>query len=72
MHMMIFNAHLHTPPVIIIYAKLLLDVFQDEGINLIGMREDDDIINSSSSAYETLLCWVLVDPLQRHGFCRYT
>jgi cytochrome c oxidase subunit IV len=21
-------------------------------------------------AYETLLCWVLVDPFQRHGFCR--
>lgn len=55
-----------------IYGKFLLDVLEDEGINLIGMREDDDIINSSSSAYETLLCWVLVDPLQRHGFCRYT
>ncbi|KAL7583520.1 fructokinase-1 [Lactuca sativa] len=52
-----------------IYGKFLLDVLEDEGINLIGMREDDDIINSSSSAYETLLCWVLVDPLQRHGFC---
>lgn len=56
-----------------IYGKFLLDVLHDEGINVIEMREEDDIINkSSSSEYETLLCWVLVDPLQRHGFCRYT
>nr|XP_043636326.1 fructokinase-1 [Erigeron canadensis] len=53
-----------------IYGKFLLDVLHDEGINVIGMREEeDDIINRSSSEYETLLCWVLVDPLQRHGFC---
>ena len=26
----------------------------------------------SGSAYETILCLVLVDPLQRHMFCRYT
>lgn len=52
-----------------IYGKFLLDVLQDEGINLIEMREDDGNISSSSSAYETLLCWVLVDPLQKHGFC---
>lgn len=55
-----------------IYGKFLLDVLHDEGINVIGMREeeeDDDVINKLSSEYETLLCWVLVDPLQRHGFC---
>ncbi|MFS7975248.1 putative fructokinase [Helianthus anomalus] len=53
-----------------IYGKFLLDVLRDEGINVIEMREEDDAINtSSSSEYETLLCWVLVDPLQRHGFC---
>ncbi|PWA97817.1 pfkB-like carbohydrate kinase family protein [Artemisia annua] len=54
-----------------IYGKFLLDVLQDEGINVIEMKEEDeeDIINKSSSEYETLLCWVLVDPLQRHGFC---
>lgn len=52
-----------------IYGQFLLDVLHDEGINVIKMREEEDIINSSSNAYETLLCWVLVDPLQRHGFC---
>ncbi|XP_071738196.1 fructokinase-1 [Rutidosis leptorrhynchoides] len=53
-----------------IYGKFLLEVLHDEGINVIGMREEeDDIINKMSSEYETLLCWVLVDPLQRHGFC---
>ena len=55
-----------------IYGQFLLDVLHDEGINVIKMRDEEDIIDSSSiSAYETLLCWVLVDPLQRHGFCRY-
>ncbi|KAI3806044.1 hypothetical protein L1987_21935 [Smallanthus sonchifolius] len=53
-----------------VYGNFLLDVLHDEGINVIAMREEDDIIKtSSSSEYETLLCWVLVDPLQRHGFC---
>ncbi|KAJ0699101.1 putative 6-phosphofructokinase [Helianthus annuus] len=53
-----------------IYGKFLLDVLRDEGINVIEMREEDDTIDTSSrSEYETLLCWVLVDPLQRHGFC---
>ncbi|KAJ9564979.1 hypothetical protein OSB04_000945 [Centaurea solstitialis] len=53
-----------------IYGQFLLDVLHDEGINVIKMREEEDIVKSSSiSEYETLLCWVLVDPLQRHGFC---
>ncbi|KAI3678847.1 hypothetical protein L6452_38151 [Arctium lappa] len=52
-----------------IYGQFLLDVLHDEGINVIKMRDEEDIMNRSSSAYETLLCWVLVDPLQRHGFC---
>jgi len=52
-----------------IYGKFLIDVLHDEGIRMVGMIEDANVDNSSSS-YETLLCWVLVDPLQRHGFCR--
>lgn len=51
-----------------IYGKFLMDVLHDEGIRMVGMIEDANVDNSSSS-YETLLCWVLVDPLQRHGFC---
>ncbi|KAF2325313.1 hypothetical protein GH714_026414 [Hevea brasiliensis] len=51
-----------------IYGNFLLDVLQDEGISVVGMSEDVDIVDSSSTSYETLL-WVLVDPLQRHGFC---
>ncbi|XP_057422998.1 fructokinase-1 isoform X2 [Lotus japonicus] len=52
-----------------IYGKFLSDVLHDEGIGMVGMSTDDDIVDSSSASYETLLCWVLVDPSQRHGFC---
>ncbi|XP_020233327.1 fructokinase-1 [Cajanus cajan] len=55
-----------------IYGKFLSDVLHEEGIGLVGIVTNDDIINISngnSASYETLLCWVLVDPLQRHGFC---
>ncbi|XP_057512596.1 fructokinase-1-like [Actinidia eriantha] len=51
-----------------IYGRFLLDVLHDEGIGMAGMSELDGVENSGA-AYETLLCWVLVDPLQRHGFC---
>ncbi|PKI64095.1 hypothetical protein CRG98_015539 [Punica granatum] len=51
-----------------IYGHFLLDVLKNEGIGMVGMVEDADV-NSSNASYETLLCWVLVDPLQRHGFC---
>ncbi|XP_057964670.1 fructokinase-1 isoform X2 [Malania oleifera] len=51
-----------------IYGYFLQDVLHDEGIIMVGMSEDS-VPNSSSASYETLLCWVLVDPLQRHGFC---
>lgn len=54
-----------------IYGRFLLDVLQDEGIGMVGMSEDTDAVDTSSASYETLLCWVLVDPSQRHGFCRY-
>ena len=54
-----------------IYGDFLLDVLHDEGIDTVGMNEDTDVVDSASASYETLLCWVLVDPLQRHGFCRY-
>lgn len=54
-----------------IYGRFLLDVLQDEGIGMVGMSEDTDGVDTSSASYETLLCWVLVDPSQRHGFCRY-
>lgn len=52
-----------------IYGDFLLDVLHDEGIDTVGMNEDTDVVDSASASYETLLCWVLVDPLQRHGFC---
>lgn len=53
-----------------IYGKFLSDVLHDEGIGLVEMSTSDDNVDSYSAFYETLLCWVLVDPLQRHGFCR--
>uniref|UniRef100_A0A5B7AVN1 Carbohydrate kinase PfkB domain-containing protein n=1 Tax=Davidia involucrata TaxID=16924 RepID=A0A5B7AVN1_DAVIN len=52
-----------------IYGRFLLDVLHDEGIDMVGMSEDRDVVSAFSAAYETLLCWVLVDPLQKHGFC---
>ncbi|XP_027365572.1 ribokinase [Abrus precatorius] len=55
-----------------IYGEFLLDVLHEEGIGMVGMITEDDIVNGSSSSgasHDTLLCWVLVDPLQRHGFC---
>ncbi|KAB2016096.1 hypothetical protein ES319_D08G072700v1 [Gossypium barbadense] len=52
-----------------IYGKFLEDVLQAEGIGMVGMSEETDVLNAPSSSYETLLCWVLVDPLQKHGFC---
>ncbi|KAL6516158.1 hypothetical protein OROGR_019463 [Orobanche gracilis] len=52
-----------------IYGRFLLDVLHDEGIGTVEMKEQNDVIDTLSTAYETLLCWVLVDPLQRHGFC---
>ncbi|GMH30837.1 hypothetical protein Nepgr_032680 [Nepenthes gracilis] len=52
-----------------IYGHFLLDVLRNEGIGMVGMSKDLDAVQSSCAAYETLLCWVLVDPLQRHGFC---
>ncbi|KAF9610729.1 hypothetical protein IFM89_024579 [Coptis chinensis] len=51
-----------------IYGRFLLDVLHDEGIGMVEMSEDTDA-NAGNAAYETLLCWVLVDPLHRHGFC---
>jgi sugar/nucleoside kinase (ribokinase family) len=53
-----------------IYGNFLLDVLRDEGIGMVEMSTSDDTVSSSSASYETLLCWVLVDPSQRHGFCR--
>lgn len=53
-----------------IYGKFLLDVLRDEGIGMVEMSgEADTMTYGSSASYETLLCWVLVDPLHRHGFC---
>ncbi|KAF9591879.1 hypothetical protein IFM89_008925 [Coptis chinensis] len=50
-----------------IYGRFLLDVLHDEGIGMVEMSEDTDA-NAGNAAYETLLCWVLVDPLHRHDF----
>jgi hypothetical protein len=44
-------------------------VLQAEGISVVGMLENTDA-SVCRQAYETLLCWVLIDPFQRHGFCR--
>ncbi|KAI4301145.1 hypothetical protein L6164_034455 [Bauhinia variegata] len=52
-----------------IYGRFLLDVIHEEGIGMIEMSNKTDVVNSFSASYETLLCWVLVDPLQRHAFC---
>ncbi|WOH01744.1 hypothetical protein DCAR_0521129 [Daucus carota subsp. sativus] len=52
-----------------IYGDFLLDVLRKEGISMTGMSEQGQITSSSSAEYETLQCWVLVDPSQRHGFC---
>lgn len=54
-----------------IYGRFLLDVLREEGIDMAGMSEQDHFVSSSSTAYETLLCWVLVDPLQQHDFIWY-
>ncbi|XP_047937911.1 fructokinase-1 [Salvia hispanica] len=50
-----------------IYGHFLFDVLHDEGIGMVEMNEQKTVANLKD--YETLLCWVLVDPLQRHGFC---
>ncbi|KAK9015536.1 hypothetical protein V6N11_006639 [Hibiscus sabdariffa] len=52
-----------------IYGKFLLDVLRDEGIGLVEMSEETGVLDAPGSSYETLLCWVLVDPSQKHGFC---
>ncbi|KAL5219096.1 hypothetical protein ABZP36_019780 [Zizania latifolia] len=51
-----------------IYGKFLLDLLEAEGISVVGMLDNSDA-SACQHAYETLLCWVLVDPFQRHGFC---
>ncbi|CAM8988014.1 unnamed protein product [Rhodiola kirilowii] len=52
-----------------IYGNFLVDVLQNENIGMVGMDKDDNVTNNFSASRETLLCWVLVDPSQRHGFC---
>ncbi|GAA0140239.1 hypothetical protein LIER_01623 [Lithospermum erythrorhizon] len=52
-----------------IYGKFIEDVLTDEGIDIVGV-DDQHIVNRSlTAADETLICWVLVDPLHQHGFC---
>ncbi|CAK9169278.1 unnamed protein product [Ilex paraguariensis] len=46
-----------------------VDVLHDEGIGTVGMSDLNDNVDSSRVAYETLLCWVLVDSFHRHSFC---
>ncbi|EPS65496.1 hypothetical protein M569_09279 [Genlisea aurea] len=52
-----------------IYGHFLLDVLRDEGIVMIEINEENDRADTSAMDYETLICWVLVDPLHRHAFC---
>ena len=33
------------------------------------MNEDTDVVDGASAPYETLLYWVLIEHLQRQGFC---
>lgn len=56
-----------------IYGRFLLEVLDNEGISMVEMSDPKDVDDDETlcTAYETLLCWVFVDPLQRHGFCRY-
>lgn len=51
-----------------IYGHFLLVVLQEEGVDVVGLCEDSET-SKDGNMYETLLCWVLVDPFQRHGFC---
>ncbi|XP_074584703.1 uncharacterized protein LOC141840566 isoform X1 [Curcuma longa] len=53
-----------------IYGNFLLEVLEDENINFLGMSKNVDE-TSSITDYQTLLCWVLVDPFQKHGFCSF-
>ncbi|KAJ8497710.1 hypothetical protein OPV22_008262 [Ensete ventricosum] len=50
-----------------IYGNFLLDVLWNENIRYVGMSQNIDD-TASIAAYETLVCWVLVDPFQKHGF----
>ncbi|CAA7026395.1 unnamed protein product [Microthlaspi erraticum] len=50
-----------------IYGEFLLDVLHGEGISTVAL--DGENAKDNSSYCETLICWVLVDPSQRHGFC---
>ncbi|CAI8606301.1 unnamed protein product [Vicia faba] len=52
-----------------IYGNFLSDVHRDEGISMVKISTGDDTVTSSGDSYETLVCWVLVDPLQKHDFC---
>ncbi|KAJ3673893.1 hypothetical protein LUZ60_005885 [Juncus effusus] len=51
-----------------IYGNFLLEVLHKDNISTVGMMDNTDS-KSYDNSYETLLCWVLVDPFQRHGFC---
>lgn len=53
-----------------IYGNFLSDVLRDEGIGMVEISTGDDTVSMSGDSYETLICWVLVDPLQKHDFCR--
>ncbi|KAK8565328.1 hypothetical protein V6N13_020449 [Hibiscus sabdariffa] len=53
-----------------IYGNFLLDVLHDEGIGMVVMNEETDFVGGPGRcSYDTLLCWVLVDPSQKHDFC---
>lgn len=54
-----------------IYGRFLSDVLHNEGIGMVEMNEQNDVIDTLSTTHETLLCWVLVDPVHRHDFCGY-
>ncbi|KAL6968225.1 hypothetical protein U1Q18_034027 [Sarracenia purpurea var. burkii] len=51
-----------------IYGGFLLDVLRHEGIGFVEIGEESEV-QINGSLFETVLCWVLIDPLQRHDFC---
>lgn len=52
-----------------VYGSFLQNVLHDEGVSFVEMVDDLEAVRIAAEAYQTLLCWVLVDPLHKHGFC---
>lgn len=51
------------------YGSFLHEVLEDEGVQVVGLEDDRAYVEHVNGMEETVLCWVLVDPEHRHGFC---